>query len=649
MKNIFYILLLLPTIIFAQYPSNSGQKITLGEQTTADGLVYRGVANDTNVITPFSDTSAYIILDTVNSKFYHYNRTTTYWALAGGGVSVSSFSAGTTGLTPSTATTGAVTLGGTLAVANGGTGNTSLDAADIVTKSGTQTISGAKTFTSAVTATRFNPTANTATGTGMYLPAANALGLSTNDLQRIHITSAGDVGFGVIPFTGYNFQVSTNSGSGNEVIFVVNNNGTTPSSATTARFDFGVFSDASNYVATNTVLGQTNFIGQANDARYVAGKIDVIVTNAGNVGRGAGHSGIMRFYTKPTNENGVSERMRINEVGNVGIGTASPAAKLQVKGSTNASEFALRVEDSGSNTLLSVQNNSSIKFQYGTGGATVTDGIAIKRFSPDVASRSTMEISGTSSDWVSGKGLVFNNHTLGIIFGAQTHFSSAVSTNQLWIGDSQIGSVDDFIVFSTGTPGFVDILATKYAGGPYPNMRISAPNISFFTKTGATWPDGGGSSSYGTEIMTLMGSSNIKMNSVVYNNTTTSNTRTLFIGGDYTIGGISSIRASKKNIENVSNVDWLYELNPVTFNYRKKDLEGNYLEEVYEDKNYGLIAEDTKPVADFLINYNDKEDGTKEMIGIEYSRLITPLLKAVQELSAEIDILKQEIINLKNK
>jgi hypothetical protein len=37
---------------------------------------------------------------------------------------VSSFSAGTTGLTPSTATTGAVTLAGTLAVANGGTGIT---------------------------------------------------------------------------------------------------------------------------------------------------------------------------------------------------------------------------------------------------------------------------------------------------------------------------------------------------------------------------------------------------------------------------------------------------------------------------------------------------------------------------------------------
>jgi len=123
MKQLLF-LLLFPCLALAQYTGNAGQKITLGEQTTADGLVYRGVANDTNVITPFSDTSAYIILDTVDSKFYHYNRTTTYWALAVGGVT--SFNAGSTGLTPSTATTGAVTLGGTLAVANGGTGITSL-------------------------------------------------------------------------------------------------------------------------------------------------------------------------------------------------------------------------------------------------------------------------------------------------------------------------------------------------------------------------------------------------------------------------------------------------------------------------------------------------------------------------------------------
>jgi hypothetical protein len=100
-------LFLLPCLALAQYPSNGNQKITLGEQSTADGLVYRGVLADTGIITPSSDTSAYIILDTVNHRFYNYNRATNVWSMAG----VGSISSGLTG---------------TLPVANGGTGITSL-------------------------------------------------------------------------------------------------------------------------------------------------------------------------------------------------------------------------------------------------------------------------------------------------------------------------------------------------------------------------------------------------------------------------------------------------------------------------------------------------------------------------------------------
>jgi hypothetical protein len=98
-------LFLLPCLALAQYPSNGNQKITLGEQTSADGLVYRGVLADTGIITPSRDTSAYIILDTVNHRFYNYNRATNVWSMAG----VGSISSGLTGVLP---------------VANGGT-NTS--------------------------------------------------------------------------------------------------------------------------------------------------------------------------------------------------------------------------------------------------------------------------------------------------------------------------------------------------------------------------------------------------------------------------------------------------------------------------------------------------------------------------------------------
>jgi hypothetical protein len=53
--------------------------------------------------------------------------------------SVSSFNAGTTGFTPSTATTGAVTLAGTLNVANGGTGATTLTSGSVIVGAGTST------------------------------------------------------------------------------------------------------------------------------------------------------------------------------------------------------------------------------------------------------------------------------------------------------------------------------------------------------------------------------------------------------------------------------------------------------------------------------------------------------------------------------
>jgi hypothetical protein len=57
--------------------------------------------------------------------------------VAGGGTAVTTFSGGSTGLTPNTATSGAVTLGGTLAVANGGTNAATLTANKVMVGNGT--------------------------------------------------------------------------------------------------------------------------------------------------------------------------------------------------------------------------------------------------------------------------------------------------------------------------------------------------------------------------------------------------------------------------------------------------------------------------------------------------------------------------------
>jgi hypothetical protein len=69
-------LFLLPCLVLAQYPSNGNQKITLGEQTTADGLIFRGVAATDTVRKPSIDTMAYMVLDTTTNIMWHYKKAT---------------------------------------------------------------------------------------------------------------------------------------------------------------------------------------------------------------------------------------------------------------------------------------------------------------------------------------------------------------------------------------------------------------------------------------------------------------------------------------------------------------------------------------------------------------------------------------------
>jgi hypothetical protein len=74
---------------------------------------------------------AELALNYADEKLYFKNSSGVVKLLASNATSapVLTFSAGTTGFTPSTATSGAITLAGTLAIANGGTGQTTASAA----------------------------------------------------------------------------------------------------------------------------------------------------------------------------------------------------------------------------------------------------------------------------------------------------------------------------------------------------------------------------------------------------------------------------------------------------------------------------------------------------------------------------------------
>jgi hypothetical protein len=103
-------------------------------------------ATATNVPTAGNLVAGELAINTADGKLFYKDSSGVVQTIASkaGNINVSSFSGGTTGLTPNTATTGVVTLAGTLAAANGGTGLTSVGTAgNVLTSNGSAWVSSA--------------------------------------------------------------------------------------------------------------------------------------------------------------------------------------------------------------------------------------------------------------------------------------------------------------------------------------------------------------------------------------------------------------------------------------------------------------------------------------------------------------------------
>ena len=333
MKQILF-LLLLPCLAMAQYQGNAGQKITLGEQTSADGLVWRGVANldtvtATSKITRANklDTSAYLLLDTVTNLLWHYKIGSNAWTQAGGG-------------------------------------DTSLIA--YVNTYGTQTVNGAKTFTSAVTGARFNPTENTATGTGMFAPSSSDIGFSISNTEGMRLNSSRkllignttnaqstDVGIADLQLENINFGTLQMIGYRNTVdggyIGLYK-----------ARGQSFVTANRTN-ILDGDFPGQFYFGGWKDNAWRTGARFSVIYNDGYST-----MSNSFLFQLRNSSET-FTTRMMIRYDGNVGIGTTSPAVALHVVGNgrfsaVGAGTFGNNLNITSDGTLTTATSDEKYKY-----------------------------------------------------------------------------------------------------------------------------------------------------------------------------------------------------------------------------------------------------------------------------------------------
>jgi hypothetical protein len=580
-----FLFIFVANCLTAQYNSPIKNKVTLGRQTTADGLIWRGVAaTDTLVRKPSIDTMAYMVLDTTTNIIWHYKKATSNAWLR-----LNLLPSDTASMLTNYYRSGRTAI---------------IQASDVPTLNQNTTGSAATLTTSrtfqtnlASTSTAsFNGSANVTPGVTGTLPVANG-GTNTTTLTANKVMVGNGIS-GVLTPSNLHWN-NTNSWLG----VGLSNPG----------------------VPLHVRMGNDNNLGIQGPVILTTGVTFNSFNDALNTGRPMEFRATQYLYS----------------TGKVGYGVTSPTALLHIAAGTATASTAPLKFTSGTNLTTAEAGAMEFSLFNGANRLFITPESGVRK---EIGYADLSNVSGTLPVANGGTGSIqFLNQSIpysngSILTSNKNKLNFDLSVSRLNVNIDTLSSFGGGASLRVG--GGISGVGNYYLENGQQNFRVDGATmwqVGSMLVNGSPFHFQIRNANFGLPIFYAQMTS---PRNVGIRTTSLQSGFELTIADSVYVGGRVSAASYttrsdfnlKDEIQNLNyGLNEIMQLLPVKYKLKSNG-----------ENKIGFIAQDVVSVLNEAVHFD-------ENMSIEYSAIIAVLTKAIQEQQVQIEALKQEIIILKNK